>query len=46
MKLIITKPFDWDGKHYAVGAEITDSKLIKSIRAKGPANHFVVVSTK
>jgi hypothetical protein len=31
-KLTVTMPFDWDGKPFAVGDQITDEKEIDGIR--------------
>lgn len=32
MNLIVTMPFHWDGKHYAVGERITDKVIIDGMR--------------
>lgn len=33
MKLVVVIPFDWKGKSYAVGDEITGPKTVDAIRA-------------
>lgn len=32
LKLTVTMPFDWDGKHYAVGTSVTDEQEIEGLR--------------